>query len=402
MEVASSQKVLMGRFSDSMEEGTVLAWLVDDGATVSKGEEIVEVETDKATMVVEAEIDGILRIIAQVGETLPVGAPIAAIGDGSDPPNEDGMSTPARTPVSGQSSPPPNAPPHPPSSPLARRIAREHGLDLARMTGTGPGGRIVKADVLAAIEIDSETAVGSGGVAAAEERVVEPTRGQLIVARRMVEARSTVPAFEVSVDVDMETTVSLRAEMRELASDGEVVPSFNDFVVRACAVALREMPRVNGSYRDDRFILHPEVNVGIAVAAEDALLVPTIFGADRKSVAEIAVETRRLAEQVRDGAVTPAELAGGTFTVSNLGMFGADSFTAVPNPPQAAILAVGSINPRVVPYEGTPVVRRTMTLTLTADHRILYGADSARFLARVRALLERPLQLVLPSGSAAG
>jgi pyruvate dehydrogenase E2 component (dihydrolipoamide acetyltransferase) len=217
----------------------------------------------------------------------------------------------------------------------------------------------------------------------------------------MAESRATIPSFELRTEIDMEACVALRAELKELGGDGRTgadgIPSFNDMVVKACALALREFPRANGSYRDARFELYSRVNVGVAVAAHDALVVPTVFDADRKSLREIARETRALAERVRANAITPPELSGGTFTVSNLGMYGVTDFTAVINPPQAAILAVGALAPRAVVRDGELVARHTMTVTLACDHRILYGADAAQFLARIRALLERPLALAFAS-----
>jgi pyruvate dehydrogenase E2 component (dihydrolipoamide acetyltransferase) len=206
----------------------------------------------------------------------------------------------------------------------------------------------------------------------------------------MAESKATVPEFTLRSEIDMEACVQLRAELKALGGE---VPSYNDMVVKASALALREFPRANGSYRDGRFELHSRVNVGVAVAAPDALVVPTVFDADRKSLREIARETRALAERVRAGTVTPPELSGGTFTVSNLGMYGVTDFTAVINPPQAAILAVGALAPRPVVRDGGLVARHTMGVTLACDHRILYGADAAEFLARIRALLEQPLAL---------
>jgi pyruvate dehydrogenase E2 component (dihydrolipoamide acetyltransferase) len=206
----------------------------------------------------------------------------------------------------------------------------------------------------------------------------------------MAESKATVPEFTLRSEIDMEACVQLRTELKALGGE---VPSYNDMVVKASALALREFPRANGSYRDGRFELHSRVNVGVAVAAPDALVVPTVFDADRKSLREIARETRALAERVRAGTVTPPELSGGTFTVSNLGMYGVTDFTAVINPPQAAILAVGALAPRPVVRDGTLVARHTMGVTLACDHRILYGADAAEFLARIRALLEQPLAL---------
>ncbi|MGI8513387.1 MAG: dihydrolipoamide acetyltransferase family protein, partial [Solirubrobacteraceae bacterium] len=225
--------------------------------------------------------------------------------------------------------------------------------------------------------------------------VHELNRTQQTIARRMAEAKATVPEFTLEATIDMEAAVAARAQLKRLAGDGESVPSYNDMVVRACALALREHPRANGAYRDGRFELHARVNVGIAVATEDALVVPTVFDADLKGLNAIAAETRALAERVRSAAITPPELSGGTFTVSNLGMFGVRSFTAVINPPQAAILAVGELAQRAVVVDGEVVARHTMDVTLACDHRILYGADAARFLARVRERLEAPIALGL-------
>jgi pyruvate dehydrogenase E2 component (dihydrolipoamide acetyltransferase) len=211
----------------------------------------------------------------------------------------------------------------------------------------------------------------------------------------MAESKATAPDFQLQMEIDMEQAVDLRSQLKSVAGEGGVVPSFNDMIVKACALALREYPRANGAYRDGRFELYSRVNVGVAVAAQDALIVPTVFDADKKSLGEIARDTRALAERVRAGAITPPELSGGTFTVSNLGMYGVSNFTAVINPPQAAILSVGALEPKAVVRDGEIVARNTMGVTLACDHRILYGADAAEFLGRIRALLEQPLSLAL-------
>jgi pyruvate dehydrogenase E2 component (dihydrolipoamide acetyltransferase) len=209
----------------------------------------------------------------------------------------------------------------------------------------------------------------------------------------MAESRATVPDFELRCEVDMSGVVALRERLREIT---DPLPSYNDFIVKAVALALAQFPRVNGSYRDGHVETHPRINVGVAVAADDALVVPTIFDADRLSLGEICRRSRELAARVREGAIAPADVGGGTFTVSNLGMYGVDSFSAVINPPQAAILAVGSLKPRaIVDDAGNLVARPTVVLTLACDHRVLYGADGARFIARVRELLERPDALIL-------
>ena len=211
----------------------------------------------------------------------------------------------------------------------------------------------------------------------------------------MSESKATAPHFYLEAEIDMSRAVEARARLKAAAGEGEVVPSFNDMVVKACALALTEFPRANGAYRDGRFELYSRVNVGVAVAARDALVVPTVFDADRKGLRQIATDSRALAERVRSGAITPPELSGGTFTVSNLGMFGIDSFSAVINAPQAGILAVGAIVERPAVRDGEIVPAQLMNVTLACDHRILYGADGARFLARIRTLLEEPLSLAL-------
>jgi pyruvate dehydrogenase E2 component (dihydrolipoamide acetyltransferase) len=293
------------------------------------------------------------------------------------------------------------------ASPVARRIARELGIDLAGLAGTGPEGRIVKADVMAAsggavaapaagaapAGAAAAAPVGDGTAAKGTVQVVEPSRTQQVIARRMASAKATVPEFQVTVDVDAEAAFELREQLRGQA---EPLPSINDFVIKACALALRAHPRVNGAYVDGHFEYYSRVNIGMAVAGEGTLVVPTIFDADTRSLVEIATATRALAAKVRDASVSPPELAGGTFTVSNLGMFGVSRFTAVINPPQAAILAVGSASPRaVVAADGTVSARRIMELTVSADHRIVYGADAADFLGTVRKRLERPAGLLL-------
>jgi pyruvate dehydrogenase E2 component (dihydrolipoamide acetyltransferase) len=225
--------------------------------------------------------------------------------------------------------------------------------------------------------------------------VVELTKLQQTVARRMAESKATAPHFYLRAEVDMSRAVEGRRRLRAAAGEDEVVPSFNDMVVKACALALREHPRANGAYRDGRYELYSRVNVGVAVAARDALVVPTVFDADRKGLRQIAVESRALAQRVRDGSITPPELSGATFTVTNLGMYGIDGFSAVINPPQAAILAVGAIEERPVVRDGAISGAHLMQVDLACDHRILYGAPAAELLVRIRALLEEPLSLAL-------
>ncbi len=429
-----AQDIVMPRLSDSMEEGTILRWLKSAGDQVSLGEELVEIETDKANMVYEAPAGGtLIETLAQEGDTLPIGQVIARVGEAGEKPSGDGAAA-KREPEAAVEAPtevPVEAPPteaHAPApsgdgrvkaSPLARRIASEKGLDLAALSGTGPGGRIVKADVeraIAAGPVPAAAVAPSAPLAAPPQAApAEPTPGarerpetakgtaayedltklQQTVARRMAESKATAPHFYLSAEVDMSRAVEARARIKAAAAEGDAVPSFNDLVVKACAIALREHPRANGAYRDGRLELYSRVNVGVAVAAQEALVVPTVFDADQKGLRQIASENRALAQRVRDGTVTPPELSGGTFTVSNLGMFGIDSFAAVINPPQAGILAVGQITERPVVREGEITTAHLMALNLACDHRILYGADGARFLDRIRGLLEEPLGLAL-------
>jgi pyruvate dehydrogenase E2 component (dihydrolipoamide acetyltransferase) len=424
--------VVMPRLSDSMEEGTILKWLVDQGGEVKRGEPLVEIETDKANMTYDSDTDGtLIEVLAKEGDTLPVGEVIARIGEaGETPQSTDGKPPEAeKEPEPAPVAPQPvaqaepareEAPPPRPSggnggdpqrikaSPVARRMAREMGVELAALSGSGPGGRIVKADVEAAAK-DGGAAVEEREAAPAlvpvargevrdagskgESEVIELTRLQQTVSRRMAESKATAPDFTLVVEVDMTLAVELRKRLKDVT---EKPPSFNDMVVKAAAIALREHPRVNGAYRDGKFELYSRVNIGIAVAAQDALVVPTVFDADRKSLGQIARDARELAGKVREGKITPPELSGGTFTVSNLGMYGIDEFTAVINPPQAAILTVGALKKRpVVDESGRIVARDTLKMSLVSDHRILYGADAAEFLARVRELLEQPLALAL-------
>ena len=421
-----SVDIVMPRLSDSMEEGTVLRWLKAPGDAVERGEELVEIETDKANMVYEADAAGtLIELVAAEGDTLPIGEVIARVGEPGEKPSGDGApaaekAQPVKPEGDREAPRPKTARPAPASgptdgrvkaSPLARRIAQEKGVEIGALAGSGPSGRVVKADV--------ERAIASGPAPAAAPAAppppVAPTPGvserpetakgsvafeeltklQQTVARRMAESKATAPHFYLSVDVDMSRAVAARARIKAAAGEDEVVPSFNDMVVKACAIALREHPRANGAYRDGRLELYSRVNVGVAVAGQDALVVPTVFDADVKGLRQIAAETRALAQRVREGTITPPELSGGTFTVSNLGMFGIDSFAAVINPPQAGILAVGAITERPVVLEGTIATAHLMPVTLACDHRILYGADGARFLDRIRNLLTEPLGLAL-------
>jgi pyruvate dehydrogenase E2 component (dihydrolipoamide acetyltransferase) len=428
-----NQEILMPRLSDSMEEGVVLQWLKSIGDPVSVGDEIVEIETDKANMVYEADVEGTLvSILADEGETRAVGTAIAEVDSGEG--GGDSPSASTKSASGGAAAPTPAEPETKVSveqvpektdagstavatsgsnrdrisaSPLARRMAASEGIALADVSGTGPRGRIFKADVRRALAdrgadrptelpgAPSPPRIDSSTPAKGELSTVSLTRLQQTVGRRMAESKATAPHFYLETDVDMDRCVEARSRIKDLAGEGSPVPSFNDMVVKACAIALREFPRANGAYRDGNWELYSRVNVGIAVAGADALVVPTIVDADRKGLAEISAESRRLAKRVREGTVTPPELSGGTFTVSNLGMYGITSFQAVLNPPQAAILAVGGIRQVPVVRAGEVVPGNLMSINLACDHRILYGAEAAEFLARIKTLLEEPIALAM-------
>jgi pyruvate dehydrogenase E2 component (dihydrolipoamide acetyltransferase) len=375
-------EIVMPRLSDSMEEGVVARWLVAEGAKVVRGQPLVEIDTDKATMEYEAESPGILlEILVREGETAPIGAVIARVGSPSEAakPVASGAGSASETAVAAARLSPPRSQPRTgrvSASPVAKRLANELGIALESVAGTGPKGMITREDVERAAEADG-----------ARLPEVEPlSRVQQAVTRHMLEA-AAVPTFAAEVEIDMTACENLRRSL-------DPSPSVNDLVVKACALALLEHPRVNAAYTDAGFRHADRVNVGIAVAVEDALLVPVVHDADRKPLSEIADEARELTEKARAGKLTPAELDGGTFTVSNLGMHGVRRFEALLNTPQAAILAVGAVEPRpAVGADGEVVVRPLMSATLVCDHRILYGVDAARFLTRVRGWLENPASL---------
>jgi pyruvate dehydrogenase E2 component (dihydrolipoamide acetyltransferase) len=381
--------VLMPQLAEAMEEGTVAAWLAVDGDTVAPGDDLVEIETDKATMTYASEDAGILSIVVGEGETASVGAPIARLlADGEEAPSHDARATVAAVPVGAVNGGARAAPPQTRAraSPLARRFAADHGVDLSGLAGSGPGGRIVHADVLASV--GARLTTGIRGAVAARPL----TRMEEVVARRMAEARSSVPEFTVTMRVRLDAAMELRAVLGTMA---DPAPTLNDVVVKACAWALRRHPLANSSFQDGKLETYDRVNVGIAVAGEGTLLVPTVFDADHKGLAAIAAETRRLARAARDGTLTADEMDGGTFTVSNLGMYGVSSFTAIFNPPQAAILAVGAAQPTPIDVGGEVRFVPVAELTLSCDHRVLYGASAAQFLADVRSALETPMRMSL-------
>ena len=423
--------VIMPRLSDTMEEGELSRWMKQVGDEIHKGDVLAEIETDKATMDLEAFDNGILeQLLVTAGALVPIGAPVARIGDGSNIVADGAapaapVAAPTAAPVAAPTAVPtavaPTAPaaPTPPAtptgelrtSPLARKIGREHGIDLHTIVGTGPQGRITRTDVDAAIA-QQETAVpaaASAPVSAPPAAIPQPaststgstdsvavpvSRIRAVTARRLTESQA-VPHFFLTSVVDVERLVAFRAEVNaSLAPLGTKV-SLNDLFVRASAVALRAHPEVNASWGDGVILRHTHVNVGVAVATDDGLLVPVVTDADQKSLGAIATETRALAGLARTGGLSLAQMSGGTFTISNLGMFGIDSFTAVLNPPEAGILAIGAASDVPAVRDGVLVTVPTVKITLTVDHRVLDGAVAAAFLRDLTTLLEEPLRIVL-------
>jgi len=396
-----------------MEQGTIVRWLKQVGDQVDVGDELVEVETDKATVIYEAEVSGLLSaILVREGEAQQLGGPIARLGGDPEPENVAATASPTPT-----AAPPPTAAPapaHPNGSgrplatPVARSRARELGVDLATLSGTGPRGRIRLADVESAATAapagpaPATAAVVSG--APAPVTATTPGRGhserlpltptQRVIAQRMAETTATVPHFRLSADVDFGEVLRLRKRLRSAV--GDAAPTVNDIVVALAGRALREHPAVNSAFAGEAIERFERVNIGIAVARPGALLVPVVRDADRRSLGEIARETAALIERVRTSSSTPADLQDGTFTVSNLGMYGISAFDSIVNAPEAAILSVGAAQARaLVGEDGAVSSRPYATLTLACDHRAVYGADGAAFLARLRALLESPEVLVL-------
>jgi pyruvate dehydrogenase E2 component (dihydrolipoamide acetyltransferase) len=395
------RELTMPKLSDSMADAVILKWLKSAGETFARGDGLIEVETDKATVVYEAEWEGTLdTILAPEGTTVGVGEPIATLvnGDGAvsevvrlatPAPAEEALADPTRA----QSPPAAARQERAVATPVARRTAVELGVSLHGLIGTGPGGRITVDDVTRAAGADGGAPTRDALSGKGEVEVLTPTPTQATIARRMAESAATIPVFTVSVDADVSQILASRRDARD---SGAEAPSINDFVVKAVAATLREFPRFNASYVDGKVECYSRVNVGIAVSTDDALLVPVVRDADRLSLVEISAESRRLADAARRRALAPADFHDGTFTVSNLGMFGVGSFTAIVDPPQVAILAVGAARRSAVDDEhGRIVFRDVMTLTLSCDHRVVYGADGARFLSRLRELLERPLTLAL-------
>jgi pyruvate dehydrogenase E2 component (dihydrolipoamide acetyltransferase) len=412
------QTIIMPKMGDAMEEGTLVRWLKQEGDAVQEGEPIAEIATDKATVEIEAPVSGVLRGI-RVAENavVPVNTPLAYIlQEGESLPTDgDGKASEPAKPAAAAPQPAPAptavaaAPPSAPTngeermlaSPLARKIAAEHGIDLRQVQGTGPKGRIVERDVLAYLESRKATVAPAPppmpapvvAAAPAEARVETLTRLRQITAQRTTEAHQTIPHFYLTMEIDMEEALALRQRLNQL--DESLRVSVNDLIVKACAVAIEQHPIVNASYQNGQLV-HPNgVHIGIAVAVEQGLLVAVLRHCEGKSLRRIAQESQTLIQKAREGKLLPDEMTGNTFTVSNLGMFGIEQFTAIINPPASAILAVGATKRApVVQEDGTIVARQRMKVTLSCDHRVLDGAVGAQFLQTLKRVLENPLWML--------
>jgi pyruvate dehydrogenase E2 component (dihydrolipoamide acetyltransferase) len=433
-----------------MEEGVVAKWRVQVGDKVKRGQVIAEIETDKATMEFESFDAGtVLALVASEGQTMAIGTVIAVFGQ----PGEDAQaalaargSAPAAAPAPAPAEAPaaaakatveadakaqaalvtPAPAPAPAAvsvarveidpgerrlaaSPLARRLAREHGIELASITGTGPHGRIVKTDVERAVAEGSAKPAAPIGVATDEldawgrpyvsrpSEHLKLSQMRKTIAKRMTQAKQDIPHYYLTLAVDMENATRMRTEFNASIEGNKI--SYNDLVIKAVARALRDFPAMNASYVDGEIVRHGDVHVGVAVALDEGLIVPVVRFADQKSLEAIAGEVRSLGKRAKSKQLKPSEMTGSTFSVSNLGMFGIETFAAVINPGEGGILAVGSIEPRAVARDGQLVIRKTMNITISGDHRVSDGALGAQWLTRVKAYLESPLRLFTDPGS---
>jgi pyruvate dehydrogenase E2 component (dihydrolipoamide acetyltransferase) len=387
----------------AQEKGTLINWLKAEGDSVKKGEPLMEVETDKATVEVEAPASGVLAsVTAAAGDEIPVGQKIAVIvapGEAATRASEPKhAATAANQPKAPKSAPSVGATgrsPLPaatvstmgriPASPAARRIAKEKSVDLASLKGSGPDGSVVAEDVLRAGKAPAAAMGGPPGI----KETIQPSAMRRIVGERMSKSKQTAPHFYVGMDADMGEVDKRRSELKKRGE--KLVPSINDFILCAAARSLRDFPSLNAAFTAHGIQIFSDINIGMAVALEEGLVVPVIRNADRLSLDEMAKQSRELAEKAQKKKLFPLDYEGGTFTVSNLGMLGVDTFVAIINPPQCAILAVGRVAPRAVPDGNQIVARPMMTMTLSADHRIVDGAIAARFLQEVKRLLENPV-----------
>lgn len=402
-------KMLMPKLSDTMEEGVILKWRKKEGESIKSGDILADIQSDKADMEQEAYDSGvILKLFAKEGEGVKVGAPLAIIGKAGEditallaetPTVVPAASAPAPGPVS-----PPTVVPSPAvssaapapivnegrikASPLAKKIAQEKNIDLRTVSGSGPFGRIVKADV--------ESRSGAGmlrkSLAPLQTKEIPLTMMRKTIAKRLLESKNTIPHFYLTIEMNMKKAMEFRNSFME-ATGSKI--SYNDIVMKAAALALRENPKANSSYLQDKIVYHGRIDVSVAVAMEEGLITPVIRNADQKTIVEISAETKELAKRAREGKLKPEEFSNGTFTVSNLGMYDIENFAAIINPPEGAILAVGSIVEKPVVENGQVVAGHTMKVTMSCDHRVVDGAIGAMFLQSFKKIMENPLLLVL-------
>ena len=396
-------EVIMPKMGQTMEKGKIIKWLRKEGEKVEKGEPLLEIETDKTTIEVEARGSGILRkIVTQEGEEAPIATTIAYIAEQEEPLLEEISKPKPPAPETIKEAEPGSpraietqkaeAATRVKASPLAKRIAEEKGLDLAQVTGTGPGGRISKQDVL---EYLAGKPVEEPSL---EFQVVPMSSMRRAIATKMTESKTHVPHFYVSMEVDMTEAANMRKKLiSTLEGKAGVRLSFTHFLVRAVAMALGEYPQLNSTFEGENVKLWKDVNIGIAVSLEEGLIVPVLRSANSKNLMKIAVETSRLVERARDKRLREDEFYGGTFTISNMGLLDVESFIAIINVPETAILAVGRIADKPAVLDGQITVRKLMTATLSADHRVVDGVLAAKFLQRVKDLLEAPHELALPT-----
>ena len=416
-----AEVIRMPRISDTMEEGTIVAWLKEVGDTVEAGETIAEVETDKATMELDSYVDGVLLHIEVEEGTVPINGIIAVIGEeGEDwkalldgdsveaPASTEAPATAESNSSSAPESTPQTAAPvvtkeddRVKASPLAKAMAKESGIDITAITGSGDNGRIIKRDIEKAMSNGSSTVASPSPAspavsapAAAEGTYVDipVTNMRKTIARRLGESKFSAPHFYLTVEIDMDNAIKLRKQLNEVAP---TKLSFNDLVVKAVAVSLRKHPAINSSWLGDRIRENKEINIGVAVAVEEGLLVPVVKNADIKTLSQINTEVKTMAGKAKDKKLGMDEMQGNTFTISNLGMFGIEEFTAIINPPDACILAVGGIIQKPVVKDGEIVVGNRMKVTLSCDHRVVDGAKGAAFLNDMKAVLEDPIRILV-------
>lgn len=405
-------EIVMPRMSDTMEKGTIVRWLKQEGQEVRKGEPLAEIETDKATMQLESYASGILqRILLPEGQSAPIGTPIAVIGAAGEAPSAAAPAAGApvervSAPVRAGAPPAPGAAPTAAAvpatreevpgrvlaSPIARRLAEELNIDLRTVTGTGPGGRITREDVetVARARRGAPPPVPAEATARPIERPL--TRMQETIARRMVQSKTTVPHFYVTTEVDMGEASRLREQLNQAWPDSHI--SFSDLIVKATALALRAHPIVNASWHEDQIEYHEDVNIGYAVSVDQGLLVPVLHQVDQTDLRTISKQLKELVERTRAAKSMPGDFEGGTFTISNLGQYPVEDFLAIVNPPESGILAVARIQKKPVVRDDSVVISPVVHLSLSGDHRVFYGAAAAEFLGTLKDLLERPLSLL--------